>query len=370
LERRTDIEPKSPIKILIAAGGTGGHVFPALAIADEIKKIRPDAEILFAGTKKKIESRVVPQRGYKFSTIWISGFHRSLRPGNLLFPLKIAVSLIQSFFLIKKFSPDAVVGTGGYVCGPVLYVASLMGLPVVVHESNSYPGVTTRMLSTRAAKIFIAFDAARRKLKRQDNIELVGTPTRGELGTVSRTAGIERFQLETGKTTVLVVGGSLGASSLNRAVKSCAEEIAARGVQFIWQTGRTDAALAETMKGKGIGWIGPFIDAVEYAYAAADIVVCRAGATTLAEITRLGKTALLVPYPFAAADHQTFNANTLAESGAAVMVKDSELPEKFLPALNGLLKDEALRKKIGDACRSFGRPNAGAEIARGIVSLI
>ena len=370
MERRTEIAAEEHIKVLIAAGGTGGHVFPALAIADEIKKIRPDAKFLFTGTKGKIESRVVPERGYEFSTIWISGFHRSLRSENLLFPLKAAVSLIQSFFLIRKFSPDVVVGTGGYVCGPVLAAALLLGIPSVVHESNSYPGITTRILSSRVSKVFIAFDATRRKLKRQDNIDLVGTPTRDILGSVSREAGIARFHLDAGRTTVLVVGGSLGASSINHAVRSCAEEIAAHGSQFIWQTGATDAALAEFMKTKCIGWVGPFIDDIEYAYAAADIVICRAGATTLAEITRLGKTAIVVPYPYAAADHQSFNAKVLAESGAALLVKDSDLKEYLLPVLNGLLKDKALRNRIGDACRLFGMPDAGKVIAQEIVSLI
>ncbi len=251
-----------------------------------------------------------------------------------------------------------------------LYAATLLGIQAVVHESNSYPGITTRMLSARAAKVFIAFDATRRKLKRQDNIELVGTPTRDALGSIPREAGIARFHLVDGKTTVLVIGGSLGASSINHAVKSCAEEFAAHGVQFIWQTGPADAALAGLMNTKGIGWVGPFIDDVEYAYAAADIVICRAGATTLAEIMRLGKTAIVVPYPFAAADHQSFNAKVLAESGAALLVKDSDLQEHLQPILNDLLKDEARRNRIGEACRSFGKPDAGKVIAQEIISLI
>ncbi len=182
--------------------------------------------------------------------------------------------------------------------------------------------------------------------------------------------GIARFRLNAGRTTVLVVGGSLGASSINRAVESCAEEITARGAQFIWQTGAADAGLAGLMKAKGIGWIGPFIDDIEYAYAAADIVVCRAGATTLAEITCLGKTAIVVPYPFAAADHQSYNAKVLAESGAALVLKDSDLQKHLQPMLNELLKDEAKRKRIGETCRSLGKPNAGKVIAQEIISLI
>ena len=174
--------------ILVAGGGTGGHLYPALAIADEIKKLQPKAEFLFVGTKGKIEARVVPQRGYAFRTIWISGFHRRLTIDNLLFPLKVLISLVQSFFVIRQFRPHIVVGTGGYVCGPVLFIASIMKIPTVIHESNSYPGITTRMLATRATRIFIAFDDAKRWLKRTDHATLIGTPTREILGAVSQTA--------------------------------------------------------------------------------------------------------------------------------------------------------------------------------------
>ena len=177
---------KEKLKIIVAAGGTGGHVFPAVAIADEIKKINPGAEFLFVGRKDKIEARIVPQRGYEFTSIWISGFNRSLRLENLLFPLKVFVSLVQSFFIIKKNKPDIVIGTGGYVCGPVFYAASLFKIPIVLHESNSYPGLTTRLLSGRAAIVFTAFAKTKHWLKRKDNVELIGTPTRDVLGTISR----------------------------------------------------------------------------------------------------------------------------------------------------------------------------------------
>src|SRR3990172_945173 len=169
------------LTILFAGGGTGGHLYPPIAIAEEIKKQEPDARIAFVGTKDKIEARVVPQKGFEFYTIWISGFSRRLKLSNLLFPLKVIVSLIQSFFVIRKLKPAVVVGTGGYVCGPILYVASLLGIPTVVHESNSYPGVTTRMLASRATKVFITFEATKRWLSPKANIEVVGNPTRAEL---------------------------------------------------------------------------------------------------------------------------------------------------------------------------------------------
>jgi UDP-N-acetylglucosamine--N-acetylmuramyl-(pentapeptide) pyrophosphoryl-undecaprenol N-acetylglucosamine transferase len=355
------------LKILIAAGGTGGHVFPAIAIADEIKKLRSNAEFLFVGTKGKIESRVVPQRGYVMACIWISGFHRSVRIENLLFPIKVFVSLVQSFFLMKKFQPGIVIGTGGYVCGPVLYVASMLGIPTAVHESNSFPGITTRMLSTRATRIFTAFDATAGWLKRKDNIELSGTPTRDVLGTVSREDGIKFFNLDPSKKTVFVFGGSLGAASINEAVKYLVHDVSDFNIQWIWQTGKTDAVLAmTTMKNC---WVNTFIDKIEYAYAAADLVVCRAGATTLAELTRLGKASILIPYPYAAADHQTFNAQTLVNAGAAMMIADRDVKMKLKDVLNSILNDDKKRQQMNEASLALGKPNAGREIAQRILEL-
>jgi UDP-N-acetylglucosamine--N-acetylmuramyl-(pentapeptide) pyrophosphoryl-undecaprenol N-acetylglucosamine transferase len=360
---------KQGCKILFAAGGTGGHVFPALAIADEIKKLNANTEFLFVGTQAKIEARVVPQRGYSFAAIWISGFHRSLRISNLLFPVKVIVSLVQSFFLIKRFQPHVVVGTGGYVCGPVLYTASMMGIPIVVHESNSFPGITTRMLSVRASRIFTAFEATTHWLKRKDNVEVVGTPTREELGSISRIKGIEFFQLDPNKKTVLVFGGSLGAASINHTMKQIAPELAAMGVQVVWQTGKTDSALVHEMQSKNIGWIDAFIDTMEMAYAAADLIVCRAGATTLAELTRLGKAAILIPYPHAAADHQTFNAKTLVDAGAAVMIADTDVSTHLLGTMRSLLKDDVQLKNISTACVKLGHPDAGKIIAQRVLAI-
>jgi UDP-N-acetylglucosamine--N-acetylmuramyl-(pentapeptide) pyrophosphoryl-undecaprenol N-acetylglucosamine transferase len=361
--------PNERLKILIAAGGTGGHVFPAIAIADEIKKLKSNVEFLFVGTKGKIESRVVPQRGYSLAFIWISGFHRGVRMDNVLFPIKVVVSLVQSFFLIRRFQPDIVIGTGGYVCGPVLYVASLRGIPTVVHESNSFPGVTTRMLSTRATRIFTAFGTTAGWLKRKDNIELAGTPTRDVLGTVSREDGIKFFNLDPSKKTVFVFGGSLGAASINQAVRVLMNDFIESNIQLIWQTGNTDAALAKEMAAMKNCWVNTFIDKMEYAYAAADVVICRAGATTLAELTRLGKASIVIPYPYAAADHQTFNAQTLVDAGAAVMIEDRDVKMKLKDVLNSIINDEKKLKDMNEASRAIGKPNAGREIAQRILEL-
>lgn len=345
-------------------------MFPAIAIADEIRKQRSTTECLFVGTKGKIESRVVPERGYALTTIWISGFHRGARIENLLFPVKVFVSLVQSFFLMKQFQPDLVIGTGGYVCGPVLYSASLLGIPTVIHESNSFPGITTRMLSARATRVFTSFSATAHWLKRKDNIVLTGTPTRDVLGTVSREDGIKFFSLDPSKKTVFVFGGSLGAASINKAIKLLVRELVDANIQWIWQTGKTDEVMVSEFEQIKNCWVNTFIDRIEYAYAAADVVVCRAGASTLAELTRLGKALIVIPYPYAAADHQTFNAQSLVDAGAAIMIADRDVKIKIKETLVSLMHDDKRRRQMSDAGRALGKPNAGREIAQQILELI
>ena len=358
------------LSILFAAGGTGGHLFPAIAIAEEIKKTHPDARIAFVGTKNKIEARVVPEKGFAFHSIWISGFHRRLTVDNLLFPVKVIVSLFQSFCLIRKLGPHVVVGTGGYVCGPILSVASLMNIPTVVHESNSYPGVTTRMVASKVSKVFITFEVTKKWLPKLDpgKIDLVGNPTRDSLGKISRDDGAKYFGLTPNGKTLLVFGGSLGAASINSAIKKNAGELVKAGIQIIWQTGEKDFEQYELNKVPGV-WMGKFIDKMEYAYAAADVVLCRSGATTLAELTRLGKPAILVPYPHAAANHQELNAQTLVDAGAAVMVKDMDLDAKALSTIKEILLNSKRQQSMGEKSLKLGKPNAGKEIADKILAL-
>lgn len=358
-------------RILLAGGGTGGHLFPALAIADEIRKLNPRAEFLFVGTSGKIEARVVPERGYAFATIWISGFHRSLTAANLLFPLKVAVSMVQSFFLMRRFAPDIVVGTGGYVCGPVLRVASFHGVPTVLHESNSYPGVTTRLSARQATKVFTAFDITSRWLPPGTTVDVVGTPTRDSLGTVSRVEAAKFFGIEAGKKTLLVFGGSLGAASINDAVLELVDDLDARGVQLIWQTGEKDFERIKNLVGqRKIDWIGPFLDKIEYAYSAADLAVCRAGAITVAELARIGKPAILIPYPGAAADHQTYNAQSMVDAGAAKMITDWDVGNQLGKEILGILNDAAKLNSMHNAGLKVARPGAGKMIAQKILELI
>jgi UDP-N-acetylglucosamine--N-acetylmuramyl-(pentapeptide) pyrophosphoryl-undecaprenol N-acetylglucosamine transferase len=358
---------------LFAGGGTGGHLFPAIAIADEIRKLRPAVEIDFVGTRGKIEARVVPNRGYPFHTIWISGFRRKLTPANILFPVKVVVALVQSFFLIRKLHPDVVVGTGGYVCGPVVFVASLLGIPTLVQEQNSYPGVTTRLLSSRVNEVHISFESSRRHLKCVDNVRLSGNPTRSAIGGVSREAGAKLFGLDPKLSTLLVFGGSLGASSINMALMRICSDLAGSGIQIIWQVGPDDferirQQIEREGKQKYIK-IHKFIEQMEHAYAACDLAVCRAGATTVAELARAGVPAVLVPYPFAAADHQTENARAMVDVGASVILRDHELGSGLLRVVQGLLNDSAKRKQMSDRALTMSKPDAAVTLAQAVLNL-
>jgi len=360
---------------LFAGGGTGGHLYPAIAIAEEIRLLCPEAEIAFAGTKGKIEERVVPKRGYRFIPIWISGFRRKLTMGTVLFPLKLIVATVQSLILIKKLKPAVVVGTGGYVCGPPVFAASLLGVPTLIQEQNSYPGVTTRLLARRASEVHITFESSRRYLKRQDNVKVSGNPVRSVVGTVSRREGAEFFRLDPGRTTLLVFGGSLGATSLNKAILKILPEIIARDVQVIWQTGESDFTLAREFvltAGEKVAAqtrVHRFIEKMEDAFAACDLALCRSGASTIAELTLAGIPSVLVPYPFAAADHQTENARAMAEGGAAVMCKDSELDTELLPLVLDLLDDPVRRQAMGKRAKTLAKPDAARTLAQAVLAL-
>jgi UDP-N-acetylglucosamine--N-acetylmuramyl-(pentapeptide) pyrophosphoryl-undecaprenol N-acetylglucosamine transferase len=363
------------LRIVFAGGGTGGHLFPAIAIADEIKRIRPDSDVSFVGTKGKIEARVVPERGYAFTTIWVSGLRRKLVLENVLFPLKLLVSLVQSFILLKKLKPNVVVGTGGYVCGPVVFVASLLGVPTLLQEQNSRPGVTTRMLASRVDEVHISFEASRRFLGRVKRVKVTGNPSRSTIGTIARAKGARHFGIAEGGKTLLVFGGSLGARSINSALLHALPDLCASDLQIVWQTGETDyervrsAAVSGPTLTRATVKVFKFIDAMEYAYAAADLAICRAGATTVAELTRAGVPSLLVPYPYAAAGHQTENARMMVEGGASVMILDGELGERLLDSVTELLSDSARLATMAGKARALGWPNAAVELAHAVIHL-
>ncbi len=357
------------MKILFAGGGTGGHLYPAIAIAEEVLKKVPDAYIAFVGTRDKIEARVIPQKGFRFFTIWISGFSRRLRIGNLLFPIKVVVAMIQSFLVIKKMKPGVVVGTGGYVCGPVLFAASVLGVKTVIHESNSFPGVTTRLLARRVTKVIITFEDSRRWISPEANIELIGNPTRAELSEMTRSEGSRYYGLDERKKTIFVFGGSLGAASINAAMPALTAAAIKNDFQIIWQTGSGQKMSESSQKVHPNIKVFEYIDRMDCAYAASDLVVSRAGATTIAELTRIGKPAVLVPYPYAAANHQELNAQTIAEKGAAVIVQDTDLQQRLLPVVLDLVNDERALQEMQKQSLALGNPAAGEQIAERIIAL-
>ncbi len=363
------------IRILFAGGGTGGHLYPAIAMAHEIRMLRPEAEIIFAGTNGKIEARVVPTFGYAFAPIWISGFKRGFSAGNMVFPLKLLVALAQSFFLIRKHSPHVVVGTGGYVSGPVVFMATLLGVPTLIQEQNSYPGVTTRFLASRANEVHLTFEKSAQYLRRKDNIRLTGNPTRASIGNISKEAGRRFFNLQEQQRTLFVFGGSLGARSINRAMLGALQRFVKKGVQIVWQTGTEDyeeahlSAVATSDGSTAAVRVHRFIDQMEYAYGACDLAVCRAGATTLAELTRAGVPSVLVPFPHAAADHQTENARALVDARAAVMVRDGDVREQLFDVVMHLLLDDERLKQMAERARSLGRPDAAGNLATAILAL-
>jgi UDP-N-acetylglucosamine--N-acetylmuramyl-(pentapeptide) pyrophosphoryl-undecaprenol N-acetylglucosamine transferase len=363
----------SRVRVVFAGGGTGGHLFPAIALADEIRKTDPDAEILFVGTSTKIEARVVPAAGYQFRTIWISGFHRSFRPRNLLFPVKVVVALFQARSILASYKPDVVVGTGGYVSGPVLRTAMMMRIPTLIQEQNSYPGVTTRALAVKADEVHLTFENSAKYFRRTDNLFFTGNPTRGSLDAVKRQDALKLFGFDPASAdkTVLVVGGSLGARTINQAIAQSLGALVKHGCRVIWQTGHDgfDAARrAAAGFSAGSVWVGSFIDRMDCAYAASDLVVCRAGATTIAELTRLGKPSIMVPYPYAAANHQVENARALAAAGAAEVVMDADAGDKLEGAIIKLLSGPGL-EAMGRCAAGFGKPDAAKIIAGRILAL-
>lgn len=339
-------------KIIIAGGGTGGHIFPAVAIANALKKADSSIEILFVGAKGKMEMEKVPQAGYKIEGLDIAGFNRSSLIKNTSLPFKLIKSFFQVRSIFKVFKPDAVIGVGGYSSFPVLRFAQSKGIPSFIHESNSFAGKSNILLGKKATAVFTGTDGME-KFFPAEKIVVTGNPVRAAIArsSLSKADGCQLFSLDENRKTLLVVGGSLGAKSINEAIDKHLDELLGAGLQLIWQTGKPYAAKAEArVAGKSSVWVNDFITQMEYAYAAADIVVARAGAMTVAELCVVKKPVLFVPYPYAAEDHQTVNAQQLVNKQAALMVKDSEAMDKVVPMAIELAADNdrqaTLRKNI------------------------
>lgn len=362
-------------RFIISGGGTGGHIFPAIAIADTLKKRLPDCEILFVGAQGKMEMEKVPQAGYKIEGLWISGLQRKLSARNLSFPFKLISSLYKARKIVKQFKPDVAIGVGGYASGPLLRVASGRGIKSVIQEQNSFPGITNKLLAGRVDKICVAYEGLERWFPK-DKIVITGNPVRQHVVSLQgkRERALNHFGLKPEKQTVLVIGGSLGALSINIGVHNALEKLSEAGVQVIWQTGKYYAEEAEkAVKEQNLEKeIKPykFITEMDLAYAAADLIVSRAGAISISELSLVGKPIILVPSPNVAEDHQTKNARALTDTGAAVMVKDAEARNALGDKLLELAGDKSQQMTLKENIVKHGKPNAAERIADEILNLI
>lgn len=359
-------------RLIIAGGGTGGHIFPAIAIANALKKLDAETEILFVGAKGRMEMEKVPQAGYRIEGLDITGFNRSSLIKNIGLPLKLLKSFWQVRKIFRDFKPDAAIGVGGYSSFPVLRYAQAKGLKTFLHESNSFAGKSNILLGKKATKIFTG-TGGMEKFFPVDKILKTGNPVRAAITepSVNRADAIRFFGLDEQKKTILVVGGSLGARSINEAISRWLDTLLAAGLQLIWQTGVPYAGTAkEKAAGKQGVWVNDFITRMEVAYAAADIVVARAGAMTVAELCVVKKPVLFVPYPFAAEDHQTMNAQQLVQQRAAWMLKDSEANEKLVPMALQLAADTNEQLELKKNIAALSVTNADQVIAEQVLQLV
>lgn len=359
-------------KIIIAGGGTGGHIFPAIAVANALRKIDPAVEILFIGAKGKMEMEKVPQAGYAIEGLDIAGFNRSSLLKNIGLPFKLLKSFFQVRKIIADFMPDAVMGVGGYSSFPVLRYAQSRGIPTFIHESNSFAGKSNMMLGKKATKVFVAGDGME-KFFPADRLLITGNPVRSVIAAnnISRDKGMEFFGLDASKKTVLATGGSLGAKGINEALDAQIDLFAKNDIQLIWQTGKpfVEQASERAVENRNI-WANSFITQMEFAYAAADVVISRSGAMAIAELCVVKKPAVLVPFPFAAEDHQTVNAQHLVDKQAAIMVKDSEAREKLVNTVIALAKNEAQQAVLREQIGKLAITNADEVIAREILKVV
>ena len=360
-------------RVVISGGGTGGHIFPAIAIADEIKRRNPQVDILFVGAEGKMEMERVPKAGYAIEGLPIVGLQRKLTFSNFLLPFKLFNSLLKARRIIKRFDPQLVIGVGGYASGPTLKIAQILGIPTVIQEQNSFPGKTNILLSKKASLICTAY-ANLEQFFSKEKIRLTGNPVRQALSNIktSKEDALNVFGLSSLQRTVLVIGGSLGAKTLNEAMLKNLEQISNGQLQFIWQCGKgyIDQINQSLSKVPKQIKLMPFISQMDAAYAAADIVVSRAGALSVSELCLVGKPVILVPSPNVSEDHQTKNAMALVSSAAAVLIRDADACEDLVPALYALVENEEKKMELSRNIKSLAKPNATEDIVDACETLL
>ncbi len=364
----------SNIKVILSGGGTGGHIFPAVAIANAIKAAIPDVEIMFVGAKGRMEMEKVPAAGYPIKGLWISGLQRRLTLDNLSFPIKMIYSFLKAGSIIRQFKPDVAIGTGGYASWPTLSAAASRGIPTFIQEQNSFPGITNKKLAKKAHLIFVAYEGME-KYFQESKIRLVGNPIRQDIAMnkITRNNACEFFGLDPAKKTVLIIGGSLGALTINQSIRESLQLFAENGLQVLWQTGKSysgiaaDAILADS-DARQVTM--PFIARMDMAYAAADLVVSRAGEIAISEICAVGKPCILVPSPNVAEDHQTKNAMALAGKNAALMVADKDAIHELGAKVIELADDENLQNMLRENILKMAYQDAASTIASEVIAII
>ncbi len=368
------MEKDKNIRIIISGGGTGGHIFPALAIAKAIQRLHPKTEFLFVGAKGKMEMEKVPENGFQIEGLWISGFQRQVSWQNLSFPFKLISSLWKARRIIKKFKPQVVVGVGGFASGPTLKMASSLGIPCLIQEQNSFPGITNKLLANQVQKICVAYEGME-KFFPKEKLLITGNPIRKEVIKIEgkKEKAYSFFGLDKNKKTLLIVGGSLGAQSINKAILNNLDQWINMDLQLIWQSGKngyqeTQEAVKES-RANHI-FVHQFIKQMDLAYAAADLIISRAGAIAISEISAVGKAVIFVPYPYAAEDHQSKNAQQLVDKKAALLVKDDEVNEKLFSLTEQSIKDEHMLIDMATEIKKLGVDNADETIAKEVLKLI
>jgi len=357
-----------PLILLFTGGATGGHLYPAIAIAEEISNYAT-CQIAFAGSRKGIEAKIIPEKGYPFYSIWISGMHRKQIISNLLLPMKILISLFQAAGIIATFKPEIIVGTGGYVSWPVLTAGILLRKKIVIQEQNQFPGLVTRIIAPFADSVHISYKSSEKYFRKKSNLKVSGNPTRSDLENKKTEESYKYFQLDHNKHTLFIFGGSQGSLFINKIIiQYLPRLLEGTNVQILWATGEKWFEWIERETGKlSQVHIYPYIKEMGCAYSACDLLICRAGATTIAEITRLGIPTIFIPLSTSAADHQVYNARMLAEAGAAEMILENEVDNKLIRIVKDLLSDAERRKRIGRKAKSFSKPNAAEIIAKDIL---